>query len=179
MTRQTQRKNRLALPGAASIAPPPERWRRGEIEALPHTIADEEGRPAAPFRAIDTLMQMERRGTITAEMHRAGDSFRDDFALSALDPLRAADMGRVPGMSRGLVLGEMQTAARRRVGEAISALGGFTSPGGSCCWHVLGWQMTVKEWAIREGWGGRPLGEKTAAGILIAALGVLKEHYGH
>lgn len=172
---RARKAGRVAADG--TIAPTAERWARGEVEALPHAIADEEGRPAAPFRAIDTLMQMERRGTITSEMHKAGDRFRDDFALSALDPLRAADLGRVPRAGPLLSLSDVQLSARRRVADAIAALGGFSSPGGSCCWHVLGWQMTVKEWALRAGWGGKPLGEKTAAGVLIAALGMLKEHY--
>ena len=29
---------------------------------------------------------------------------------------------------------------------------------------------------MRQGWGGRPVGEKQAQGILIAALGVLANH---
>jgi hypothetical protein len=37
------------------------------------------------------------------------------------------------------------------------ALGGISSPAGSCVWHVLGLQRSVPEWAIRQG-GGRPLG---------------------
>ena len=48
-----------------------------------------------------------------------------------------------------------------------------------CVWHVVGLQRSIREWAMRQGWGGRPIGEKQAQGILIAALGVLAGHYGY
>jgi hypothetical protein len=32
---------------------------------------------------------------------------------------------------------------------------------------------------MRQGWSGRPIGEKQAQGILIAALGTLAGHYGY
>jgi hypothetical protein len=32
---------------------------------------------------------------------------------------------------------------------------------------------------MRQGWGGRPINEKQAQGILIAGLGVLMRHYGY
>src|SRR5713226_5234559 len=83
--------------GERVIVPPIERWRRGEVEAIGHSIADEDGRPASPFRAIGTLAQMESRGSITARMRQAGEQFHVDFIIAGLEPLRAADMGRLPG----------------------------------------------------------------------------------
>jgi len=32
--------------------------------------------------------------------------------------------------------------------------------------------------ALRQGWGGRPVRQESAQGILVAALGVLVKHYG-
>ena len=32
---------------------------------------------------------------------------------------------------------------------------------------------------MRQGWGGKPIGEKQAHGILVAALGMLARHYGY
>jgi hypothetical protein len=63
--------------------------------------------------------------------------------------------------------------------DAMQALGGIGSPAGSCVWHVVGLQRSVREWAIRQGWGGRSVDQKAAAGILIAALGVLAAHFGY
>jgi len=55
-------------------------------------------------------------------------------------------------------------------------LGSVGSPVSSCVWHVVGLQRSVREWAMRQGWGGRPINEKQAQGILIAALGTLAGH---
>ncbi len=176
-----KRQKKLAGTFAASTtAPPRERWARGEVEALDRAIADEEGRPALPFRAIDTLTAMLRKGTITPAMHKAGNQFRDDFALAGLEPLRAADWGRVvgSGSSGRDHLSILQMDARQRVWEALVALGGMAAPAGCCAWHVLGREATLKEWATREGWGGRPISQETASGILVGALGVLQAHYG-
>lgn len=166
--------------GEAIIVPPLERWNRGEVERpSQHAIADSDGRPGAPFRAVSTLAQMEGRGSITAHMKQAGEQFHGDFILAGLEPLRAADMARVPITGVGpMTIASRQLSARQRIWEAVVALGGIASPAGCCAWHVLGRETLIKDWAMREGWCGRPIGEKTAAGILIGALGVLILHYG-
>jgi hypothetical protein len=46
-------------------------------------------------------------------------------------------------------------------------------------WHVVGLQRSVREWAMRQGWGGRPVDHKAAAGILIAGLGMSAAHLGY
>ena len=63
--------------------------------------------------------------------------------------------------------------------RSLEALGGLSSPAGSCVWHVVGLQRSVREWAMRQGWGGRPVRQEQAQGILVAALGVLAAHFGH
>jgi hypothetical protein len=74
---------------------------------------------------------------------------------------------------------DRQLQARRRVHKAMAALGGISSPGGSCVWHVVGLQCSVREWAMRQGWGGRPVEQTEARGILVAALWVLAAHLGY
>jgi hypothetical protein len=83
---------------------------------------------------------------------------------------------RVPGTGREPELNERQLDARRRVHGAMKALGGIASPAGSCVWHVVGLQRSVREWAMRQGWGGRPVRQEQAQGILVAALGMLAAH---
>jgi hypothetical protein len=83
---------------------------------------------------------------------------------------------RVPG--REPELSERQLHARRRVHEAMAALGGISSPAGSCVWHVV-LQRSLREWAMRQGWGGRPVRQEQAQGILVAALGMLAAHLGY
>ncbi len=161
------------------LGPTPERLRHGDVERSAIAIADEAGRPARPYRATDTLARMVRNGTITPAMRQAADDFRALFARAALDPLRAADLRRPPdGSGTGLALTERHTEARRRVWRALTAVGGIASPAGSCLWHVLGCEWSVRQWAQREGWGGRRVSEETAAGVLVGALGVLQALYG-
>ena len=62
--------------------------------------------------------------------------------------------------------------------ERVHSSGGHGSPAGSCVWHVIGMQTSIREWALRQGWGGRPVRQESAQGILVAALGVLVKHYG-
>lgn len=161
-----------------TIAPPDERWKRGEVEQVEQAIADEEGRPSQPYRARDTLTQLLRAKAITGEMLQAGVQFRDDFDRAGLEPLRAADVGRIPGTATGPRLTYAQIDARERVWKAIVVLGGLASPAGACCWHILGLQESLEQWALREGWRGKPMDKRRAGGILIGALGTLAAHYG-
>jgi hypothetical protein len=101
------------------------------------------------------------------------------FIVANLDPLRALPILRVPGTGRDLDLNDRQVCARHRVHKAMAALGGISSPAGSCVWHVVGLQRSVREWAIRQGWGGRPVRQEQAQGILVAALGMLAGHLGY
>jgi hypothetical protein len=112
-------------------------------------------------------------------MHAAARAFHASFAIASLDPICAAAIPRVPGTRRQPDLTERQLDARRRVHAAMQALGGINSPAGSCVWHVVGLQRSVREWAIRQGWNGRPVELKEAKGILVAALGMLAAHLGH
>jgi hypothetical protein len=152
---------------------------------LPHRELEEVreldpyGRIVVHHRTVDTLGKMLRSGAISPEMHDAARSFQADFAIANLDPIRATLTLRVPGTGRDLELSERQLDARRRVYMALEALGGINSPAGSCVWHVVGLQRSVREWAIRQGWGGRPVRQEQAQGILIAALGILAAHLGY
>jgi hypothetical protein len=140
---------------------------------------DPEGRIVYHHRTVDTLGKMLRAGTINQAMHDAAKDFQAAFIVANLDPLRALPILRVPGTGRDLDLNDRQVCARRRVHKALAALGGTSSPAGSCVWHVVGLQRSVREWAIRQGWGGRPVRQEQAQGILVAALGMLAGHLGY
>lgn len=182
MLRNSSRHLAAPLGADISVLPTPERHTHGLVERLDRAIADESGRPARPYRAVDTLAAMERRGSITAGMRQAGEDFRVRFAIAQLDPLRVPDWSRPrdSGASRfndadGPAL--RIEAARDVVWRAIRAVGGVGSPAGSCLWHVIGWERSLKEWAIEQGWSGRRVSQETASGILIAALGALEAHF--
>src|SRR5579864_3871704 len=174
-------RKRQASHGAAEAVIPPERLRQGLVELVPATIADSAGRASRPYRAVDTLTIMERRGSITAGMRQAGEDFRHRFAVAQLDPLRALDLSRLslgdkPTRRGDHAPGLRVEAARTAVWRAIRAVGGIASPAGSCLWHVVGWERSLKEWALEQGWAGRRRSEEAASGILIAALGALETH---
>ena len=136
---------------------------------------DPDGRIVVHHRTVDTLGKMLRAGTISLEMHDAAKDLEAAFIVANLDPLRAIPILRVPGTGREPDLNERQLDARRRVHKALEALGGISSPAGSCVWHVVGLQRSVREWAIRQGWGGRAVRQEQAQGILVAALGMLEK----
>jgi hypothetical protein len=121
---------------------------------------------------------MLRAGTITKDMHDAARDFQAQFTVARFDVVRCMPLIRLPG-GGAADLTDAQVHARRRVSEALDALGGLGSPAGSCVWHVVGLQRSIREWAMRQGWGGRPVRVEQAQGILIAALGTLAGHYGY
>jgi hypothetical protein len=149
----------------------PHKVRGRQLEEMREKGPD--GRIVVHHRTVDTLGRMLRSGTISEEMHDAARDFQAAFIVAQLDPLRAIPILRVPGSGREPELGLRQLHARRRVHAAMEALGGISSPAGSCVWHVVGLQRSVREWALRQGWGGRLVRHEQAQGILVAALGVL------
>ena len=173
-----RRKTRTATPAPEDLSRP-STWRlqHGGFSEPIRAADPETGTPVAHRRAVDTLGLMLANGTITAEMHEAGEVFRRLFRAAALDGLRVSPLLRLPRGS-GETLTERQAAARMRIGAALEALGGQGSAAGSCAWHVLGLEMSVREWAMRQGWGGRPVSPPQAQGMLVAALAVLAGHFG-
>jgi hypothetical protein len=152
---------------SAKLGPLPARPRHGPVELSPETVKDAHGAPAQPYRAVDTIELLLQRGIITKEAAMAADQFRRAFRVATLDPLRAADLSRVPGArGRG---GDPPTWASERVSDAVDALGGQGSLVASCLWHIVG-----LEWSIRR-WGREQAGiaQTNGTGVLIAALAIL------
>jgi hypothetical protein len=177
------RRHEVPAGGPAALGPTPERLRHGPVERLERAIGDGAGHPARPYRAVDTLAIMERRGSITAGMRQAGEDFRARFATAQLDPMRALDpshlrLGDKSLRTDGPGPGHRIEAARGAVWRAIQAVGGIASPAGSCLWHVLGWERSLKEWALQQGWNGRRVSQEAASGILVATLGALEAYWG-
>ena len=140
---------------------------------------DLEDRIVQHRRAVDTLQRLYDSGTVDDAMYDAGRRFETLFARAALDPLHAASLERVVGeRSRGLPVGDAHLEARRRLHRALDALGGVTSPAGSCAWAVLGEGRSLREWTLSQGWRGKPLRQEAAQGVLVATLGVLAGHDG-
>jgi len=168
------RKQRPKPPFNREAAIRPSSWRlqHGDVER----IGPDPGTVASRHRSVDTLGQMLANGTITMEMHEAGVHFRHLFRLAQLDSLGSSSLVRIAGVTPPGPA-DHHVTARRRVAEALDVLGGHDSAAGSCAWHVLGCQSSVREWSMRQGWGGRPVASAQGQGMLVATLAVLARHY--
>lgn len=132
---------------------------------------------SAPLRAESMLERMERLREVSEDEREAGERFQRLYRRAHLDPLKAADMMREV-RSAGPVASNRVEEARRDVNAAMQTLGGHGSPAGSCAWLVLGDEITIAEWARREGWVGRPVSFATAKRTLILTLQALVEIFG-
>jgi hypothetical protein len=157
----------------------PSKWRlqHGGFSAPIRDADPETGSPVEYRRAVDTLALMLANGTITPQMHEAGSTFRTLFRSAALDTIATSQLIRLAGATND-DMPNRQIEARRRVANAIDALGGHDSPAGSCVWFVVGLEFSLREWAQRQGWSGRTVHGPTAQGMLVAALGTLAMHFG-
>jgi hypothetical protein len=173
-----KRKPKQTKPAVEDLAKP-SRWRlqHGGFSEPERAADPDTGTPVLHRRAVDTLGLMLAKGSITQCMHDAGATFRVTFRHAALDGIRTTQLLRVRG-GAGASLTEHQAAARQRLAATLDLFGGGDSLGGSCLWHVLGLECSLREWATRQGWSGRPVHHVQAQGILLTALGVLAVHYG-
>jgi len=173
-----KRRPKIALNVLADLSKPsPWRQQHSAFEPPSYDADPETGRVVTHHRAVDTLGMMLSNGTITPEMYDAGTMFRKQFRSARLGGLGVSSLARMPGQStRGMSTQHMQAGIK--VAEALEVLGGADSATGSCAWHVLGCESSVREWAMRQGWGGRPVPPPQAQGILVATLCVLAAHFG-
>ena len=157
----------------------PSKWRlqHGGFSEPIREADPETGTPLQHRRAVDTLGLMLAHGNITEQMHEAGCIFRTLFRSAAIDSMSTSQLIRLPSSTAGTI-SNRQLDARRRVLAAMDALGGHDSPAGSCAWFVVGLEMSVREWAMRQGWAGRKIHGPVAQGILVGALGTLAMHFG-
>ncbi len=156
--------------------PLPERLAHGAVERMAEPIADDDGRPVSPYRAVSLLAGMERAGTIDKDQRAAGDAFRDEFFAAGLSPLRAAVLLRSAVTTSGREPTSRVEASRLAIYHAIVAVGGLASPAGSVLWSVIGWDRSLADWALERD-TGRRLSLDEAKLILVFALGDLARHY--
>jgi hypothetical protein len=153
---------------AGTIRPTRARRQHDRIDRVDgRELIDAAGQVSTPWRVVPLLETMAARGAITADMRVAGDAFHINFRLAQLDGLRAASLLRAGGGGVAGVNGNER--ARKAVNAAIDKLGGGRAPAASCVWHVLGEEWSLRRWAAEFGRGSA----NEAAGVLIAALGVL------
>ncbi|QDO99092.1 hypothetical protein FNB15_18255 [Ferrovibrio terrae] len=118
---------------------------------------------------IGDLDIMFNKGQITAAQLAIAKRFRNEFDLAHLDPLRAADLGRLPG-GKASNTSERIQRAKDFVWECLQTVGGASSQPGIALWYLVGAGHSQRETARRIApWATAPY----AAGLAVAALNVL------
>jgi len=141
-------------------------------------VVDSHGNIGRPYQVEALLAKLERRGDISSEHRQAGEMFARLFRIAQLDPLRAPSWLRQAGGTAVPSSGHHTERAKTQIYEAVTACGGMGSPCGCAAWFVLGLELSIRDWALREGWNGRSLNESVAKGILLGSLSVLALHFG-
>ena len=157
--------------------PSAERRQHDRVSRAVETLPDATGAIGLPWHVESMLARLERRGDISARERHAGEEFHRLFQLAHLDPLKSPDVRREGPRSQSDAP-HGNDRARRRILAALDALGGQGSPCGTCAWFVLGCELSIRGWAMRQGWSSRPLSRDVAKGTLIGTLGVLAGHFG-
>lgn len=157
----------------------PSKWRlqHGNFTSPGYDTDPHTGLVAMHRRAVDTLGLMLTHGSITQEMHDAGQLFRSLFRRACFDTMATSQLLRVARTSSDGA-SPLQIDAQQKVATAIDVLGGHESPAGSCIWFVVGLEFSIRDWAARQGWAGKPVHGPIGQGILVAALGTLAHHFG-
>ncbi len=169
------RRAALKLERLGPELPPSERRQHDPVVMMEER--DPEGWPVRHCKTVDTIGRLVRNGLVRPEWAVAADRFRRDYRVAAFDPLSANDLGRARGAGgHGAIIDRVEDA-RQRLFDAVAGMGGLSAPAGSIVWHVVGAELTLKDWSLRQVWGGRPLRHEVATGILVAALGALDAHY--
>jgi hypothetical protein len=143
----------------------------GGMERAP-TRDEDTGEVRHPYRVKTSIERLRDDGRITDDECKAGLTFRDAFERGRLDPLRASSFERVGGSSEAVTATVMD--ARDDVARMLKRLGGWGTPAAQACWWVVGADYSIRQFAQRFTWGtGGSLDQRTAQGLVIAALNVL------
>lgn len=147
------------------------------MERLDRPIATDDRSYTPPHIATDILGSLLKRNTITGDEWVAGYRFRAWFRLAELDQLRAADMGRpfIDGGGRAPEMSANAVRGRREIDRAIRYVGGIGSSSGSCLWHIIGLDHSLRRWVEEqpETAQRRHFNHNGALGVLITALETL------
>ena len=184
MSRKGSQKGKMLNPHAASqpVEPCLGDWiERPDGRVAQYVRENEEDgqHNARHFRTVDTLGLMLRNGTITPQMHGAGQQFSQEFYAAHLTGPKPPNLERIGSSSMAESMTERCAFAIKRVTQALDAVGGVSSPAGSALWFVAGLGLSVREWAFREGWSGKAISVHEAKGMLVAGLGMLARYYGY
>lgn len=163
---------------SVDITPTAHRLAKSPVKLLDRA-QDEQGRVSRPYRAIDFLEDWQEHGDVTSEQKQAADDFRIAFHRAQHNTLGTLDVSRpmVSGRLHQYVPFRVE-AARWKVWAAVKSVGGLHSFGGRCLWHVIGLDISLRQWVNDEVLAGRRISMYRAKILLIRALDDLRRHFG-
>lgn len=131
--------------------------------------------------AVDPIMWMLKRGSISAGLAAAGILFRTELIDAAGSNVPALDLEQPFGIGAKQPLypvGSGSWIPWSQVQCALDALGPADHPMRLAAWHILGMGKSIRVFAETIGWGGvKPRPVMAASGILTATLSTLADHY--
>ncbi|MEQ8195327.1 MAG: DUF6456 domain-containing protein [Rhodospirillales bacterium] len=133
-------------------------------------------------RTVSVLERWRDTGIITPAMFYAAEQFRRDFETAGLQPHYAVTpLERIDGRKGADEVTLLSRAKRKRQAwEAVQRAGRLLGEKSYRALEaVVGYGVTLKEFARCERWAGKPLSEPVARGILFAALEVLAREFGY
>jgi len=99
---------------------------------------------------------------------------RRAFYIAGFEPLHASNWTRsIHSIRPHHEASERCLWAKDYVWSRIIVVGGITSIPGDLTWHVLGFQLSLRQWAFQWALDHRPVSEATAKGVLISVLTTL------
>ena len=146
------------------------------------TEPDPNGVEVTHHRTVDTLGLMLNSGAITTAMHDAARDFQASFTIACFDNMPQINLNSfVQSTSSANAARDLTGLADRcaRTRRACTRCARRPRLAGrivrlACRRHAV----VHARMGLRQGWGGRPVRQESAQGILVAALGVLAKHYG-
>ena len=146
--------------------------------AIGKSEVNEGGEVRKRARTIDLPRTMRTNNLITFDQESAWRRFAADFHTAILDPRRAPDIGRVPGLGGRNDMREAVEDAKDRIAAAVRSLGGHGTLSADAAWFVMGVGNSVKEWSQSRRIGtGKHLQPQVARGLVMASAATLCLHY--
>lgn len=131
--------------------------------------------------AVDPVVWMLKRGSISVGLAAAGIRFREEFTEALSSNVPALDLEQPFGIGGKRPLwpaGSGTVVSWLKVQGALDSLGTADNPQRLIAWHVLGLGKSLRDFAQTVGWGGvKPRDPMAASGVLQAALATLADHY--
>lgn len=126
-------------------------------------------------RVLSDLELMRDKGQIDERQLAAGKTFRDEFEIAGMDPLKAANLHRMGGGQVSDIPARIMDA-KDYVADCMKRAGGHGSFTGLALWWVVGRGESFAEFTRRVAWGNNTrLRQEAVPALVQSVLSILCE----